>query len=391
MPPHTQARIGVLAAVLALATFAAPSMARPQAREWVREARERRTADFAACQQKDAAACGRLASDYVEYDPRIWTPIDEARALHFYLKGCDAGGADQCFDAARLQDAGAASPDPVAAARTYERGCEAGSPLACGRLADLLTLGIGLPRDDVRAAALYERACAADQDACLAFGIRLQEGRGMVADPVRAVDYLRRACAAPVHRGCFRLGLAYQKGLGITRDENKARDLLAEGCSRASTGCREACAAGDASSCAWGARKYDTGDDGVPHDSAIATEMYERGIRLLLPRCEADDAAACDQLHRLRTAAQPLQLTDRELARRYFSWACNAGGRDGRACFEEARLIEAAGPRDEAVAAYDGACSRGSIEGCMRAAALLPGEAAHYRARAAELRRYEER
>ena len=254
-----------------------------------------------------------------------------------------------------------------------------------------LAEGIGLPRDDVRAAALYERACETVEDACLAFGIWLQEGRGVAADPARAADYLQRTCAAPARRGCYRLGLAYQQGLGIARDENRARELLATSCSAATVGCREACAAGDASSCVWGAGWYDTGDRGVPHDSGIASEMYERGIRLLLPRCEADDDKACEQLHRLRRAAQPLQLTDRELARRYFSWACNAGGRDSRACFEEARLVEAAGPRDEAVAAYDGACSRGSIEACLRAAALVPSGAARYRARAAELRRYEER
>jgi TPR repeat protein len=391
MPPHAQARLRFLGAAVVLAAVAAPAVAQSQVPDWKREERERRIADYAACQQKDAAACRRLANYYVEYAPRVGTPIDEARALHFYLKACDAGGNEACFFAGQLEDVGSASPDPAAAARTYQRGCDGGDPMACGRLATLVAEGIGLPRDEVRATALYERGCAGDQDACLAFGIRLQEGRGVAADPARAVEYLQRACVHPVERGCYHLGLAYQQGLGIARDETKARQLLATGCSRAKVGCREACAAGDASSCAWGARLYDTGDEGVPHDSAIASEMYERGIRLLLPLCDAGEADACDSLHRLRRAAQPLQLTDRGLAQRYFSWACTAGGRDGRACFEEARLVEAAGSRDEALAAYDGACSHGSIEGCLRAAVLMPGEAAHYRARAAELRRYEER
>jgi len=391
MPPHTRTVIAVVAAVLILAGFAAPAVAQSQVPDWAREERERLTADYAACQQRDAVACGRLASHYLVYNPPIWMPIDEARALHFYLKGCDAGGGDECFSAGQLQDAWAASPDPAAAAHTYQRGCEAGSPLACARLADLVAEGVGVPKDDGRAAALYERACAADQRACLAFGIRLQEGRGLPADPARAVDYFRRACTAPVETGCHRLGLAYQEGLGVARDPATARQLLATGCSRANVGCREACTAGDASSCVWGARRYDTGEAGVPHDSGIASEMYERGIRLLLPQCQSGDKAACDQLFRLRTAAQPLPLTDRELARRYFSWACNAFDRDPGACFEDARLIEAAGTRDEAMQAFDAACFHGSIDACLRAADLLPAAAAEYRARAAELRRYEER
>jgi TPR repeat protein len=346
--------------------------------------------DYAACLRKDGSACWRAARHYLPDGPDA--PVDLDKATHFLRLGCEgAASAGACAELANVYAGQYGGPvDTARAVTLYERACQGGDAIACYFGGQLYESGVGIPADASKAAALYLRGCGDEPLAypCIALAPMLLDGRGVPADPARAVKILEPLCATPNADACERLAEAHRDGRGAPADAAAARTLFAKACGHGSAaGCRSACDAGDAASCRYGARLFDTAD-GVALDNTAANAMYERAIRLDDASCSAGHAERCEALRKLYWEVRLFVFTDDALAQRFYARECT---HEGSACFEAARLVERAGGSRERILELNGdGCDRGHIESCERAAQLDPSDP-RYRERIPMLRRAQER
>jgi TPR repeat protein len=251
--------------------------------------------------------------------------------------------------------------------------------------------GVGIPADVSKAAALYVHGCGSEplEYPCVGLAPMLLDGRGIAADAPRAVAMLEKTCAIADGTACARLAEARRDGRGGPADADAAQKLFVKACGHGSAvGCRGACDAGDAASCRYGARHYDTAD-GVALDNTAANAMYERAIRLYDASCTGGDTAACDALRKLYWEVRLFVFADEALAQRFYVRECT---HEGSACFEAARSVErAGGARARVLDLNREGCEGGHIESCERAAELDPPRRPYYRERISEFRQYQER
>ncbi len=114
----------------------------------------------AACAKGEPNSCSSLALELEQA-----TPPDRARALVYYTRGCQAGGARACRSAGRLLDMAGAVADEPQIKKFYDQACKAKDTLGCAYANDLADRAHPVQRAHVRSftigfvgAPLYDKA-----------------------------------------------------------------------------------------------------------------------------------------------------------------------------------------------------------------------------------------
>ena len=211
------------------------------------------------CEERSPRACSILGNFY---QSGTGTPADTLRAADVYQRGCDAGDADSCAQAAVLPKF---STQTAKAQELLQRACDLGSTYGCKRLGDIankagefekaariyeLTCGLsdfqvgcpqiasayfdgrGVAKDEARARKLLEDAC--EEGAvmvCHALGTRLRNGKGYVANPVEALRVLDKACGLGWGASCMAVAeMLESRANGIASDPVRAKQLREQAC-----------------------------------------------------------------------------------------------------------------------------------------------------------------
>ena len=215
--------------------------------------------------QGDAAACSKVAAEYLTGRRGR---IDEPKALAAYGRGCEAGDVKACNAAGE----GSLDRDRKKAEDYRRRACDLGSGEGCLYLsgyvrerggADAVAQSEALYH---RGALLHVKACrAGDADACFGAGAALSRDDEAGAEPYYrdAVQRWQRQCDSGDAHSCHRLGAAYRGEKGVSFDAGRARTLL-----------DKACAGGVTEACADLALALD--EDGQKADAPRAASLFER-------------------------------------------------------------------------------------------------------------------
>jgi TPR repeat protein len=167
-----------------------------------------------SCQRGHGEACHQLGA-VLSGQRATSVQLDEARALLYFVEGCERGFADACTAAGDHSLRGRiVSPDAKAAARHFERGCALGDPDAC--LYALIAL-----KEDL----LLARAAAANDAAGCDGDASRRTLKGVLAD-FAALD-LYRAEDENMQRAC-KLGLESACDITTNNAHATAADLLCE-------------------------------------------------------------------------------------------------------------------------------------------------------------------
>lgn len=130
--------------------------------------------------------------------------IDDMRALQYYQKGCDLGGADGCANKNSLNNAMETSRS--SSSQTPQNSNLESTQVSC--------------RDAV---------------GCLNLGAKYEDGQGVEKNEIRAAQFLQKACDLNSTGGCVRLGFMYENGHGVGKNESRAAQYFQKGCDLGST------------------------------------------------------------------------------------------------------------------------------------------------------------
>ena len=204
---------------------------------------------------------------------------DEAEALVWLAKACEAGGDSQhCMDTANRYYEG----DDNKAVALWRKACDGGDARGCTNLGFMYEKGQGVTQDDAQALSLYRQGCdGGHAGGCTNLGFMYDEGQGVTQDEAQALSLYRQGCDGGEARGCTNLGLMYATGQGVTQDDVQAVSWYRQGCD-----------GGNAQGCSYLGDRYERGV-GVMEDSQKARTFYERG-------CKAGDAWGCNRLERMQ-------------------------------------------------------------------------------------------
>jgi TPR repeat protein len=177
--------------------------------------------------------------------------------LDRFTRSCNGGDGAACFHLSRLFEKGetTVAADDARAVEFLKKACDAGFVPAMALLADRFAHARGVDWDEARAVDLYMKSCdAGDTKSCLYGGNLLDEGRGVTKDEDRAMALFRRACSKgesaaciPMNTkacdvgdapSCHQLALTYHEGRGVIQDKNRANALFEQACKG---GAKDAC------------------------------------------------------------------------------------------------------------------------------------------------------
>ncbi|MGH6951011.1 MAG: tetratricopeptide repeat protein [Vitreimonas sp.] len=268
------------------------------------------------CEAGNAESCREAA--------RSWITVDKARAIALLERGCAGGDTRSCGGLGLMLVSGdEAGRDYARAAPLLEQACGADFGPACGALANLVYLGVGVPEDPQRARSLMQRGCELrDAQTCAAFGLVASTGEAASLDLGRAATALTFACAEEVPRACEFLENA---AASVARGEDshaprehslaifeaacqggqpRSCDVLGgflfEGLlgpvdfERGATAFQRGCALDNARACAALAEAYRRGR-GVARDAALARASAEHALAI-----DPNNSEAARTLRRLR-------------------------------------------------------------------------------------------
>jgi TPR repeat protein len=155
------------------------------------------------CASGDLYGCNNLAVRLGEGTGAA----EKARARELFERACGEV-ATACNNAGMMSDGEWGLPgDSARAVRFFVRGCDARVPEACERLAFHLDRGDGVARDLARADTLYDFACSNGRGhACTNLGLDVLH-RG---ESVKARELFRRGCDLVDNSGCFELGWQFE-------------------------------------------------------------------------------------------------------------------------------------------------------------------------------------
>jgi TPR repeat protein len=344
--------------------------------------------EAARCEGGDAAACNsagklyargeRVALDYQRADTlflracdlgepdgcyqagmlvtggTLGDPPDFGRALGLYQRACDGGVAGACTNLGSMTMRGEGREEDVPGGRAlYERACEGGDALGCTNLASFLRGDLG-GKDMAAALALYERACAMDHgEACEEAAEQHDEGAGTPVNDPRARELYGKACALKVGQGCNNLGAMYESGEGGAKAQIEALKLYTQACELDDrVGCRNI------------GRILILGE----------TEQQQKlGVQSLALACKQNDLVACVLLGQCLEEGTGIDR-DLPMALQLYSFTCEAGL--ARGCFAAGVFVDEArggGTRDaeRALSLYAKACDAQELRGCYNAAWML--------------------
>jgi TPR repeat protein len=230
-------------------------------------------------------------------------PVEASRA---YERGCGAGDADSCVNAAQLSLERGQGEAGAELAR-LEVACQQGSGLACGALGQLhWTRRFGIPRDAQRALALAGQGCElGDAQSCTLLGALLALGEDIEPRLAESDAAERRACWLGKVDGCqvvARTALASWQQTQRPDDAKVAAEFLGA-----------ACRIGDAASCSTFGALVLEGALGPPDPELALTAFHEA--------CRRMDFGACVELLR---ASRPVPLGEPTLSE-FLAGACQRG------------------------------------------------------------------
>jgi hypothetical protein len=177
------------------------------------------------CASDSAQSCGSLGNLYET--GRDGSPVDRARAIKTYTRGCELVDAYSCDRLGVLVGHGLAGPTDVNRAFTlYKRACDAGSGTGCTHLASAYRRGVGTTASNPSAVAALRRACELDVDECEDSGIDLAKlGAHAFAEAA-----WHRACEAEYTDSCWLLHKSLRAGKSGAPDDAKARAVAQTAC-----------------------------------------------------------------------------------------------------------------------------------------------------------------
>ncbi len=156
--------------------------------------------------------CGNAA---VAYRDGIGTPVNRARSVELFSRGCISGVADECADVAIAYSNGHGVPKNVArAAELNDISCRGGHMHACASLASDYLYGKGVDKDERHAAQLARYACERGKApfGCTMFGVMMISGEGgLMQDRARGYDLMKWGCENDARgANCAVLGEVYR-------------------------------------------------------------------------------------------------------------------------------------------------------------------------------------
>ena len=278
-----------------------------------------------ACEQGDPSACGDLGE---AYELGEGTGQNRPIAALLYSEACDAGDAESCYRLGRVTFAAVESDADQAAFEALNRACDLGSFDGCAGVAQAYEAGGPVAQDRELAASLRRQTCErGGAGACISYAISISDADPEFERRNEVVALLEQACRDGEAVGCNTL-LSYEAYDEALIGYPSGADLH-----------RLACDAGDKLNC------LSIGDitfhgDGSYRDYEGALVYYDRACYLdpLLCRyaenvraepreydaCQNDDNSACARLAEIYVQPGTV-LTDPNLARAYFEYACYAG------------------------------------------------------------------
>ena len=261
-------------------------------------------------------------------DARRPDPPESGLSLH---GACADGDVQDCVrNAESLRDATETQPR---AAAHYEKACELGHLESCISLGIMLANGIGVARQAARAQMLFSRACSAG---IVAGCIRAELRGATTARPGAQVA----ACASGSLAACESLAGLSNDELPVSEDQET--DIQVVG----------ACTHGEKAKCVPAAMLRLRGGDSSQ-------------LPLLKQQCEGGRVEVCSFLGKGFDAGMGVPA-DSALALQYYEKACRGGFAEGCARQGASVLQGNAGPRDPAKAAklFEIACRKDSMFGC---------------------------
>jgi uncharacterized protein len=347
-----------------------------------------------------------------------------ARVAELNAKACEGGVGIACYSLARQDKA------PAERVKLLERGCNLGASVACGALGELTIKGDGVARDVKRGLEILAKACIEGtraDGACrtlLEYAVlgvpqwdklsEVQRGLGMkpprdtsARNPALAAKGLWRWCHMGVESsavGCLELGKLHRTGDGVPADAGQAAALFRKGCAMkgawAAQACVEAASANASDAASLLARACDEGGswEGRAGACAKAGALLEgkddarafalhasacSGVhrthascqfvdRVLLPRCQKGDNAACVAMVKPRLYAMPsggVRLEQKAVVSPVFERGCQA--KSAAACFQAGNEASPGVIDERGVRYWKKACELGSANGCSLAGSAL--------------------
>jgi uncharacterized protein len=111
------------------------------------------------CGRGEADACTFVGHAYTRYGEHV-VPVDEAKALVNFDRGCSLGSDSGCFCAALSYQRGEGVPRDVGTAiERYRRACELGHGDSCLALSSIYEHGDGVAKDEKEAKRYWDRGC----------------------------------------------------------------------------------------------------------------------------------------------------------------------------------------------------------------------------------------
>jgi len=176
--------------------------------------------------------CNQIGSIYAEGK---FVPTNIAKAVQYFLRGCDHGNIDACANLAMAYlvfnrpEAQAGAEQALA---MLERTCsESTNGLVSFLVGYSYDIGRGHPLEKSKARKFYERGAAlGDLNAYKNLARMQLNGEGGPPDYASAASWLQKAADLQDGESCLNLARLYHNGNGVPRDEQRATALLEKAC-----------------------------------------------------------------------------------------------------------------------------------------------------------------
>lgn len=153
-----------------------------------------------------------MCKAWVLYQSGKGVKQDDAKAIKFYEKACNADELSGCNSLASLyQNSG----EHAKAATIFERACEKGFGLSCYNLAQIYEAGSVVALDESKALDLYVKACERGYAVvCYYLGGMYEDGWASENDEAskNALKFYSLACDGKIYEACEALGRLYEDG-----------------------------------------------------------------------------------------------------------------------------------------------------------------------------------
>ncbi len=266
-----------------------------------------------ACDAGDAEACFVIGTMFEAPRDRRKPNLKEAHRR--YAQQCQAEP-KSCFWLGQIYQHGTGvERNPAAAGRHFVRSCDAGAAEGCFEVADCLLEGkCGLKHDPAKGERMLSQLCRdmALGHACSRLALEYSSKKRGADFASAAAELWQRACDLGDHFGCHGLALAYRDGFGVARDQGRAVAIANRECN----------AGGRVAACAIVGAAYTYGQ-GVSADLGEAIPLLERACAGPRNAPFFATASACFDLAGILIRRGG--ASNATLAKNYLTRSCNLG------------------------------------------------------------------